>query len=117
MFPEKLKKGDEIRVISPSRSMKLISQESRDIAINNLKEIGFNVTFSKHAEESDEFISSSIESRISDLHEAFSDKNVKGILTTIGGFNSNQLLNYIDYKLIKSNPKVFCLEYTIKSSL
>jgi muramoyltetrapeptide carboxypeptidase LdcA involved in peptidoglycan recycling len=42
------------------------------------------------------------------LHEAFADPKVKGILTAIGGFNSNQLLDYIDYDLIKANPKVFC---------
>ena len=29
-------------------------------------------------------------------------------MTVIGGFNSNQLLQYIDYKLIKKNPKILC---------
>ena len=43
-----------------------------------------------------------------DLHAAFVDSNVKGILTVIGGFNSNQLLRYIDYNLIKKNPKIIC---------
>ncbi len=52
--------------------------------------------------------SSSIASRIADLHEAFSDQNVKAILAVIGGYNSNQLLELIDYHLIKQNPKIFC---------
>jgi len=42
------------------------------------------------------------------LHEAFLDESVKAILTVIGGYNSNQLLDYIDYDLIKRNPKIFC---------
>lgn len=108
MIAPKLKKGDEIRVISPARSLSIISQGQRQLAKQRLEELGFKVTFSKHSEESDEFNSSSIKSRIEDLHEAFSDKNVKGILTTIGGFNSNQLLKYINYNLIKKNPKILC---------
>jgi muramoyltetrapeptide carboxypeptidase len=108
MIPKKLKPGDEIRIISPSRSLSLIAQEQRDISIKRLNEIGLKVTFSRNSEEVDEFISSSVESRIEDLHEAFRDKSVKGILTTIGGFNSNQLLSYIDYSIIKDNPKVLC---------
>jgi len=33
---------------------------------------------------------------------------VKAILTVIGGFNSNQLLRYLDYELIRQNPKILC---------
>ncbi len=54
------------------------------------------------------FFSSSIESRVEDIHEAFKDKNIKAILTVIGGFNVNQILEYIDYDLIKNNPKILC---------
>lgn len=108
IIPEKLKYNDEIRIIAPSRSLKLISEECRDYANRCFAEMGLRVTFSKNCEISDDFMSSSIEERIEDLHEAFTDKNVKCILTVIGGFNSNQLLRYIDYDLIKSNPKILC---------
>lgn len=108
MIPEKLKKGDEARVVSPAQSMAIITQESREIANKRWSELGFKLSFSEHAEEKDEFDSSSISSRVEDLHEAFADKKVKAIFTTIGGFNSNQLLGHLDYKLIKANPKVFC---------
>jgi len=108
MVPNKLKQGDEIRIISPARSMSIISQDVRNIAKGRLEKLGFKVTFSKNIEESDEFNSSSIISRVDDIHEAFSNKNIKAVLTTIGGFNSNQLLKYLDYDLIKSNPKILC---------
>jgi len=36
------------------------------------------------------------------------DSSVDGIMTVIGGYNSNQLLEYIDWSLIKQNPKFFC---------
>ncbi|MGV8162249.1 MAG: S66 family peptidase [Candidatus Nanoarchaeia archaeon] len=108
MIPAKLKKGDEIRVIAPVRSLSLLSDQAINSAIKALEAEGFKITFSKNAKEKDLFISSSITSRIEDLHEAFSDKNVKAILTVIGGFNSNQLLKYIDYDLIKKNSKIIC---------
>jgi len=108
IVPSKLKKGDEIRIVSPAQSLSIISEDNRSVAIKRLNQLGLKVSFSKHAEESDEFLSSSVKSRIDDIHEAFKDKNVKAVLATIGGFNSNQLLRYIDYSLIKRNPKIFC---------
>lgn len=108
IVPKKLRPGDHIRVISPSRSLSLIHQESRDIAIDKLHQLGLKVSYSKHVEESDEFVSSSIASRLEDLHEAFRDPDVNGILTTIGGWNANQILPGIDFELIRQNPKVIC---------
>jgi muramoyltetrapeptide carboxypeptidase LdcA involved in peptidoglycan recycling len=108
IIPEKLKTGDEVRVIAPARSLAIISPELREIARRRFEELGLVVSFGKHVEEIDDFNSSSIESRISDLHEAFLDPNVKAILPVIGGFNSNQLLPYIDWSIIKNNPKIVC---------
>ena len=108
IVPQKLKKGDEIRIIAPARSIKLpfISKEFIDNGIKNLKRLGLKVSFGKHIEETDDFGSSSINSRIEDIHSAFTDKNVKAIMTVIGGYNSNQLLEHIDYGLIQKNPKI-----------
>lgn len=108
MFAQKLQAGDEIRIIAPARSLDIVAEQNRTIAEKRLKEMGLKVTYGKHVYECDDFNSSSILSRIQDLHEAFRDKEVKGILTVIGGFNSNQLLRFIDYKLIQDNPKILC---------
>lgn len=108
VYPAKLKSGDEIRIIAPSRSLAIISEGLREIANDRFSEMGFKLSFGKHLEESDEFLSSTIESRIEDLHDAFKDQSVKAVLTVIGGYNSNQLLRYINWDLIKDNPKIFC---------
>ncbi len=107
-IPPKLKRGDNIRVIAPSRSLSMIGKETRDIAVRKLADMGLSVSYAAHVEESDELVSSSVASRIEDIHTAFSDKDINGIMTAIGGFNSNQLLRYIDYGLIKANPKALC---------
>lgn len=108
IYPNKLNNGDEVRIISPSSSLRIVSDENIRYAIKALTTLGLKVSFGKNVNKIDIFNSSSIECRINDLHEAFSDANVKAILTVIGGFNSNQLLKYIDYDLIKRNPKIFC---------
>lgn len=108
MFPKKLSPGDEIRVIAPATSFHMIASTIREIALHNLSALNLHVTFGKHCEESDEFNSSSVASRIADIHDAFATPRVKGILSAIGGYNSNQLLSYLDYALIKANPKILC---------
>lgn len=104
----KLQHGDEVRIIAPSRSLAIISEGVREIANKRFVEMGLKLSFGMHVEEKDDFASSNIQSRIEDFHNAFQDKNVKAILTVIGGFNSNQLLRYLDWDLIKGNSKIFC---------
>lgn len=106
IYPKKLEKGDEIRVVAPSCSLGIISAPLREIANNRLKDLGFRISFGKHVEEMDEFNSSSIKSRVGDLHRAFLDKKVKAVFAVIGGFNCNQLFKYIDWNIIKNNPKI-----------
>lgn len=108
IFAPKLKSGDEVRVIAPVRSLAIISPESREIANQRFADLGLKLTFGQYLEEIDDFASTTVEHRLADLHAAFADKNVQAILTVIGGFNSNQLLSYIDWDLLKNNPKIFC---------
>jgi muramoyltetrapeptide carboxypeptidase len=108
IFSPKLKAGDTVQIIAPACSLGIISQENREIASRRFEEMGLKIIFGKHVEEMDEFRSASIESRIEDLHDAFRDPEVKAVFAVIGGFNSNQLLKYINWDLIKNNPKIFC---------
>lgn len=109
MIANKLKQGDEVRIIAPSRSMVIIGVDSRKLATERLEELGLKVTFGKYVEEADsDYLVADVKHRAEDLNDAFKDKNVKAILTVIGGFNSNQILDYIDYDAIKENPKIFC---------
>ena len=108
MIANKLQPGDEIRVVAPSRSQAIIWEKTHHHAMNFWKNSGFNLTFSKNCRELDRYQSSSIASRVEDLHEAFRDPNVKMIISSVGGFNANQLLPYLDYDLIAQNPKILC---------
>ena len=106
---KKLSPNSHIRVLSPSDSIaRLGGFEANLSAKETLENLGFRVSFSEHYLESDMLSSSSIKSRVADLHAAFADDSVDAILATIGGFNSNELLPYIDYDLIAKHPKIIC---------
>src|ERR687889_459430 len=108
MIAARLQRGDEVRVVSPAVSLGFIPEDQKSMARERLEDLGFRLSFSTNAEVMDRFDSSPVEARVSDLHETFADPEVKGMLTTLGGYNSNQLLGYLDYDLIQSNPRIFC---------
>lgn len=94
-------------VVAVAESLK---QESpnRIFAEQRIKEyLGCEIVYGKHAMTTGVLNSASIEDRISDLHEAFADKSVDMIIAAKGGYNSNDLLDGIDWDLIKNNPKPF----------
>ena len=106
---KRLKKGDHIRVVSPSSSIERIGGfESNVAAMEKLEALGFRLSFSEHYFENDIFDSAPIASRVADLEAAFANETVDAVLTTIGGFNCNELLPYLDFDLIAQNPKIFC---------
>ena len=108
MIPAKLTPGDTICIVSPSKSLALVSPQIRQIAEHTLATLGLQVVYGHNATSKDRFGSASIEERLADLHIAFLDPQVKAILTSIGGFNANQLLRDLDYDLIRQHPKILC---------
>ena len=106
---KRLKKGDHIRVVSPSSSIERIGGFEANVAAKEkLEALGFRLSFSEHYFENDIFDSAPIASRVADLEAAFANETGDAILTTIGGFNCNELLPYLDFDLIAQNPKIFC---------
>jgi muramoyltetrapeptide carboxypeptidase LdcA involved in peptidoglycan recycling len=109
VFPRKLRAGDMVRVVAPARSRALVLEhDHRAVIDERFATLGLRLTYGAHVDERDDFDSSSIASRVADLHAAWADPAVAAILTVIGGFNSNELLPHLDWNLIGANPKVFC---------
>lgn len=110
IIPQKLQKGDKVMVVAPSRGLKLIGEDCRQIAEERLHEMGLEVVFAPNTTDENWNAQGcgSIEQRADDMMTAFADKSVKAIFTVIGGFNSNQILDHLDYDVIRNNPKIFC---------
>ncbi|MBC7926725.1 MAG: LD-carboxypeptidase [Bryobacteraceae bacterium] len=53
------------------------------------------------------YVGGTIQERLDDLHAAFADGDTKAVFPIRGGYGSGQLLDRIDYDLIRRNPKVF----------
>jgi muramoyltetrapeptide carboxypeptidase LdcA involved in peptidoglycan recycling len=108
MIPPKLERGDHVRIVTPSRSIKLpfITPEIINLAETRLKSLGLEPSYGRHVEEHNLLDSSSIESRVEDLKEAFASKDVRMVQSVIGGYNSRELLPHLDYELIIKNAKI-----------
>jgi muramoyltetrapeptide carboxypeptidase len=104
--PERLHKGDTVAVYSPSSSVPSFFPERLERAERELERLGFLVRRGAHATDRSGYTSGSPEQRVAELNEAFADPQINAIHCTIGGNNSNQLLDLIDYDTIRRNPKV-----------
>jgi muramoyltetrapeptide carboxypeptidase LdcA involved in peptidoglycan recycling len=106
-IPEKLQKGDVIGILSPSAGAANLFPHRVEKAKACLEGLGYRVKFAKHALERVSYVSSPAQLRADDIHELFADKEVKAIICAIGGDHSNQVLKYIDFEIIRNNPKIF----------
>ncbi len=108
--PEKLKEGDKIAIVSLSwgglGDKELIHKFY--IAKERLEnDFGLKVITMPNALKGSEFVYNHPELRAKDLMDAFLDKSIKGIFCAIGGDDSIRMLPYINYNIIKNNPKIF----------
>ena len=107
--PPRLSDGAEIRCVAPARNFTMEwIVDTEEPAKERLRAEGFNPTLGKNIRLPGPMDSSPIDARLDDLHTAFQDPSVEAILSLVGGYNSNQLLRWVDYDLIKSNPKIIC---------
>ena len=108
MLPNKLNYNDTIGVIAPSNP--IIGENINEI--NRAKQIiekkGFKVRFSKNLFSNTNGYSSTAEKKAEDINSMFQDEEVKMIWCAKGGENSNSVLDYLNYELIKNNPKIIC---------
>ena len=106
IFPEPLRKGDNIFLFCPSSP--IVPEEDIEKCKKVIVDLGFNPVIGKSLYENyGGYMAGKAEIRIKDLHEAFSRKDIKGIFCVKGGYSASQLLDKIDYELIRNNPKVF----------
>lgn len=103
--PKKLNPGDTIGVVSPASPMERKSDIIR--AREKLEKLGYRVVVGKNVDLQRGLVSATEEQRIEDLHEMFSREDVNAIFVTQGGYGSAQLIDRLDYDLIRKNPKIF----------
>jgi muramoyltetrapeptide carboxypeptidase len=82
-----------------------------------LRAMGYEPVLSPHAlHRGPLYYAGTVAERVSDLHGAFADENIDGILCTRGGWGSAELLPHLDAAMIRANPKPF-IGYSDHTSL
>jgi muramoyltetrapeptide carboxypeptidase len=102
-MPAFLKKGDKVALISPSYTTPDSNiQKTADV----IKEWGFTPIIGKNVGklEAGKYAGTA-EERAKDFITALKDTSIKAILANRGGYGTIQLVDLIDPKLVKKNPK------------
>lgn len=112
--PAALRPGATFAVVSPASTP---NPELVHRGIGRLQGLGYRTVLGKHAlDRGPLYYAGELEHRLEDLHTAFADASIDGIICTRGGWGSAELLPYLDAALIRANPKVF-IGYSDHTSL
>lgn len=103
---KRLKMGDTIGIFSPSSPITYTVPKRFHRAKAYLEAKGFKIAEGALTGKYDYYRSGTIKERADELNQLIRSPEVKCIMSTIGGMNSNSILPYIDYEAFKENPKI-----------
>jgi len=106
-LPPLLSPGDKVALVALSGPC--TNREQLAGAVAALTEMGLEVEvkdscFAMHPKLS--YLAGEDKLRLDDLHDVFFEKSIKGVFAARGGYGVGRLLPYIDFEIIKQNPKV-----------
>lgn len=105
IFPDSLKKGDQIAVISPAGS---VEESQLETGLNLIRSKGYEPVLGKHlyTQFSNGYSYAGTEQqRISDMNWALNDPEISAVWTSRGGYGCQHLLEHLELKEYKKNPK------------
>lgn len=109
-----LKKGDKVAIVSLSSGIlgEKFAEHELKLGIKRLKEFGLIPVVMNNSLKGIDYLKAHPEARAEDLKQAFMDKDVKMIITAIGGDDTYKTVPYLlDDKeftnAVKENPKIF----------
>ena len=112
--PRALGAGSRLAVLSPASAAVV---EKVTLGMERLAAMGYEPVLSRHAlDQGPLYYAGPAEERVADLHAAFADERVDGIICTRGGWGSAELLPYLNRELVRAHPKAF-IGYSDQSSL
>jgi muramoyltetrapeptide carboxypeptidase len=92
-------------VVSPASAAKA---ERVQAGVARLQELGYGVrVFPQALARGPLYYAGTVEQRVADLHAAFADPEIDGILCTRGGWGSAELLAHLNAGLVRANAKAF----------
>ena len=107
ILPDILRKGDLVGIVSPSKDITSDGITELENGINFLTNLGLDVIFANNTGMSNIDKLLTPKQKGDDINQMFVDKNIKAIFCSRGGEGCEDVLPYINYELIKDNPKIF----------
>lgn len=101
--PPMLQRGDTIGLVTLGSPLDANIINTR---VQYLRNMGFNIVFGKNVYSYDGIAAASVQQRADDLMNMFRDPNVKMILATRGGTGVQTILPYLNFEVIRQNPKI-----------
>jgi len=101
-IPPYLQKGDTIGIICPAGYMPF---EKVQTCIDTLQKWGYKIKPGKTLGSQFHYFSGTDEERLSDLQQMLDDDNVKAVLCARGGYGLSRIIDALDFKKFKKNPK------------
>jgi muramoyltetrapeptide carboxypeptidase len=86
---------------------KAISPTALELSAKRIRRIGFHAEWDNSILDTDGYFAGSIERRAREIQEAFSNPDISAVFCITGGYGSIELLDLLDYNIIKNNPKPF----------
>ena len=108
MLPKAIKPGDTIGVIAPANVILEKDEEYIEKSKELFENLGYKIKFGKYVRANTLGYGATAKQKAEDINNMFADKEVKAIICVKGGEDSNSTFDYIDYELIKNNPKIIC---------
>ncbi len=103
IFPEPLKEGARVAIISPAT---IVKEEYIEGAGAYLRSRGYEPMIMPHAKgAADGSYASSFENRLSDFTEAWRDSEISAVLCARGGYGAAHLLPYLPAEMLRENAK------------
>lgn len=108
--PRHLQRGDKIAIVSLSSGMLGEKEFIHKYYIAKERfenDYGLSVVAMPNALRGRDFIYRNPKARADDLMQAFDDHEIKAVFCAIGGDDSIRLLPYVDFNVLRNNPKIF----------
>lgn len=102
-----LKKGDYVGIVSCSDARKEKERENIKTLCKELQNIGLNLIISDYIYSKEGTFSGSGEERAATLMDFYRDSRIKAIFDISGGDMCNEILDKLDYDIIKKGNKMF----------
>lgn len=107
IIPKKLRVGGSIGIVSPSAAITPDLLPQLRSGIEYLNGLGFQTEVSKNCLKELDGSAGTPKERAEDINNMFANPNVDAIICSQGGDTANSTLPYLDFELIRDNPKIF----------